>query len=392
MKKNEVRLQSGRLIYRILFFSFSPLLCTIHSMMQRRKEDFFILFLFTSWFAFLINPSNEGQDLYRHMENLQYVKFNSVIDVLKAYSQGEIVDLFLTILQVFVSQITNNPHVLLLIVGIILGFFYAAAINLFSRSRDRITIALIFIFSFIVGLDRLGGIRGILAFYIYFVSIGYYLKNAKKRFLLISPLALFVHFSAILYMLIFLLYLPLRNKTALLYYGVIVTFLISFFVVSLGTVFNFDFLGSAMSYQINQYTSGEMGMELAINKERLNWYVRFESTLMFFGQTIVVLLINRMDKYIVRYNRDLLSFVMMLVIFSNLLVSVPNLSEWITMYSFAFLVYYINTVIMLFKRKQQVMMVMLLLFFSSLHIAYTVRQIMFIINISDIVIPVFFKV
>ena len=384
MKKNNTY------IINTLFFICSPLIATIYALIKRNGNDkYFILFLFTAWFSFVINPQGEEQDLYRYMDSLFNLRANSVSEIFQMYITGQLEDSFIPFIQLLVSQFTTNGHILLLVCGIILGLFYTLSIKLFPNDKSLYTISLVFIFSFIVGLDRLGGIRNIIGFYLFFWSISSFFRTNNYWYILGGIFACTIHFSYIIYLLIFFLSKIIGNKKCI-FYVAIASFFLSFFITKLN-VGNFSaFLGEAISFKASEYTHGTIAENLTKGLQNVNWYVRYEIPMLRYGFMVLIIFIYRLIK---RGKQDsnvgLLSFIFLMIIFSNLMLSIPNLNGWIIMVTYSFVIYYLSTIIHSLNNIMKKRLILVALFFSVLHIAYTVRQITYICYLSDLILPIF---
>lgn len=191
--------------------------------------------LFYGFFGYAHSFIDPRPDAYRKM--ISFVSFPSTIsyeDITKQYVNGHLSDVIEKLLYVFVRSFTTDAHILLLIVGIIGGFFlylvFRKIISYCGTDCGRGFYILIFLMIILHSPAVIGGIRFFLAFPIFLYGTFLYLIDKKSIgiiWLLISPLA---HFSFILSILLVVFLRLYQRDTNTLWWCAISLCIISMFL------------------------------------------------------------------------------------------------------------------------------------------------------------------
>lgn len=237
-----------------------------------------MVWFFVIFYAISFTIPSEGSDAFVYKGDLEYLhtanvafsdfasNFYSVTP--NVFFDKSFDDLIQPALTYFVAQFTDNYRVLYLFVGIIFGYFYSRNIwFLVDSAKTKLQLVHVLIllaFPLIIPFWSLNSIRMWTAAHIFFYgAITYLYYERKGKGLMVIFLSVLMHFSFLLPVFTFLLFLVLGNRTKIFFY----LFLFSFFVneIDLGslrtllTAVTPDFFHR----RVETYTPGEIVMQEA---------------------------------------------------------------------------------------------------------------------------------
>lgn len=284
------------------------------------QESTIVLSLFTGLFCFCMLAPNEGMDLYRYLHSLEYIETQTLSD--KS-------DIYVYIIQKFVSTFTKNGHVLMLIFGLICGYFFAKSIRILTIdiSSRRLTI-LVILFSSIFSLATLCGVRQCTAFYLLFWGGVSFLYTSNWKCLVLACSSSLIHFSFASYGLILLISIFLKNKPKIS----LIIFAFSFFISISG-------LNSLIESQISLLGSAVESKTIGyLNADYIDFQTEYVTSLasqaipIFYSIELIVFIIICLFCV---YKTDCLeekkhiiyscSFVLLLLSFYNVVANIPHL-------------------------------------------------------------------
>lgn len=219
----------------ILIFPIAPFLsflCACTNLKNKFNGAVFILFY--GLFGFTHTFSDIRADSYRKAWLFSEFNNNSYQDIWSNYVDGNIMDIYEGFLFVFIKQWTNDPHIMMAIVGAIGSFFIYLVLRRIVADWNGARNACFYILLVFILCKYnpvgMGGIRYFTAFAVFsYSAILFLIDNNKKGIIgiILSPL---IHFSFILYViaLLFIKYIGLPKK--LLFWLVVVACVTSMFL------------------------------------------------------------------------------------------------------------------------------------------------------------------
>ena len=220
---------------RIVFFILSPLLTFLYSCFDLNKRMSQIVFvLFFGLFGYCHTFSDMRADSYRKYESFTHYSTMDIDAVVDGLSTGEMKDVFEPILYYFVKSFSNDPHVMMMIVGLFGGFFYMLVVKRFLQDRRmRYTVPIVILLAFMVmesNIPLMGGSRNFCAFPLFMYSLISLLIDNKKRWvvgLLLTPL---IHFSYIIVVAVALIAWLIKLPNGLLHHLAVLSCVMSLFL------------------------------------------------------------------------------------------------------------------------------------------------------------------
>ena len=169
-------------------------------------------------FCFAIGAENSGADIVRYVAQYQELHdVNMTFATAQRYfiESGEI-DIARTVIAIILSRFTDSQSVLTLVYGIIFGFFFSRnmwyVLEHFKGKIRPITILLFICFSLIVPIWNINGFRMWTAAHIFIYGLLPFLFEGKRGGVIISSLAILMHYAFIVPVGILYMYLLLGNR------------------------------------------------------------------------------------------------------------------------------------------------------------------------------------
>lgn len=183
-----------------VFFILSPFLTFLYSCFDLNKRMGQIIFvLFFGLFGYCHTFSDIRADSYRKYESFAQFSTNDFDYIIESLATGESKDIFEPLLYCVVKSFSDNPHIMMMIVGLWGGFFYMLVLKRFLQDRKvQFTAPIVILLVFMViesNIPLMGGIRNFCAFPLFIYSLIKVLIDNKKIWiigLLLTPL---IHFS-----------------------------------------------------------------------------------------------------------------------------------------------------------------------------------------------------
>jgi hypothetical protein len=195
-------------------------------------------------------------------------------------NESDTVDIYQPLVTFLLSRITKDGNILFAVFAFVYGYFFSRNIwfvlDLAKGTKiDRKLWILIIAFICVLGFWNLSGVRMWTAAHVFFFGAFQYLVHGKRKGILVVISSVLIHFSFILPVSIFILFIVNRFPWRLLYY----LFIGSFFISSL----NVPAIRAALESvapdfllpRVNSYTSDEYVEVVADLNDSANWYVKY---------------------------------------------------------------------------------------------------------------------
>lgn len=260
------------------------------------------------------------------------------------YNEENKLDIYQTLVTFIVSLFTDDPHFLFFVFAIVFGYFYSR--NLFMilelSNTDKLKwwvwIVLI-MFVLILPIWLINGVRMWTAMHVFLYGFFSYFLKSEKKMLVWCFLSLFIHFSFIVPLSIFLVYLFLPKRYYHLYF---MFYFVSILFAEIDIQFLKDFLIDSLPTQLNQKTSEYMNEDyivvVAERNSSLSQYIHVSHllsrvfvnlTILFFWMNLKTFLQNS------NFRKLILPFLLFAAIFEFLSV-VPSMGRFITLSNMLF--------------------------------------------------------
>ncbi len=331
----------------ILWFiwPFGALLYALKHFRQPSSKTLCWLFCIYFGFVFIYSdPSVGGADSSRYAKQLIELHNNPLnFDLFKSlfYTEGGYPDIYQPIVMWMIALLTDDPRWLFTIFAAVFGFFYVQnlwiIINSLQHSKKASITILLFLLTFalINPIWNINGVRMWTAAQVFIYGILLYiLKDNKKGLFWIISSVLF-HFSFVLPVLIFIIYLFLPNNLTI--------FTILFFAASLVREINLSQVRNLLSFvpdfllpRIETYTNEEYAEIINYSKQALASHVKLANTigrwLLYFW--VFILYFNKkywQNKY--GHIKKLMCFGLLLGFFAQLMAHIPSGGRYMTLVS-----------------------------------------------------------
>lgn len=280
----------------ILLFIFLPFVAFLRSCCDLRSRSSQIVFvLFFALFGYCHTFSDTRADSFRKFELFNNYQAESIGDILSEFMNGERRDIYEGVLLSFVKQFTDNPHIMMMIVGLVGGLFYMLVVRRITQDRVMgFSWAIAILLGFIVidcGIQQMGGIRNFTAYPIAVYSIIRLLIDRQRVWLLGLLAAPLVHFGYIFITITALIIWLVRIPNGLMHYAAIVICIGSIFLSTESYSGAIDLVSGtiendAISARVSNY--GEESVDMEFNKSLTTRLVRINNQL---GACFVVALL-----------------------------------------------------------------------------------------------------
>ena len=272
-----------------------------------------------------IDAGRYALDLYR-MYNLS--SLSAVLG--NIWIEGGNVDLYQPILTFIVSRFTDDPHVLFACFSLVFGFFYTRNLwYVFDRlplNLKKYTWILILFYILICPIWNINGVRMWTALHIFIYGAMPFVYEGNKSKLLFCVLALFVHFSFFipLIILIFYSFLKVTNLNALFAFYIVTLFIKEIDVEFIRNLLvNVPIVGERMLSYV-----GEMYMEKVVEaKEQLSLHVVLANKIAYWIVQFYIVLTWMAVRKSYMVNEKILklfSFSLLIYGISNILALIPS--------------------------------------------------------------------
>lgn len=282
---------------RLILFILSPFLTFLYSCFDLQRRSSQVVFvLFFALFGYCHTFEDVRADSHRkYLAFRSYSQSRNVGDAVDAFRDGDTKDIFEGVLFSVVRKFTDNPHVMMMLVGAIGGYFYMLVMRRFCRDRRmHYTLPIVILLLFMLlesNIPLMGGIRNFVAFPLFLYSMIRVVVDGDKWWLIgliITPL---IHFSYVVLVALTLVVWLLHIPNGVLHYVAVIACVASIFLdtssysgamnLVVGMVDN-----EAIAYRVENY--GAEDTDAHFNKSLTTRLVRLNNQL---GAVFVALLL-----------------------------------------------------------------------------------------------------
>lgn len=295
------------------------------------------------------NPGDATRYLedFQRDKNMTQSEFEGKIhDYFYNSQNSELRDIYTFILNYVVSRITKNYHWLFFTFAMIFGFFYVKSMKFIIPFRDEkhskwLYPVLFFFFCFSNPIFNINGVRFWTAGWIsVYVSFQVLLRNNYK-YLLLTPIVIFIHAGLIVYFAIVGLYLSVCKWTKWRK----VVFILSIILTASTFVSILDSfssnLPSSLQHFVTFYASAEAILEKNLNSESLSTTIIIQKNLprVIVNLLVVLMLFTKNDILANATKQKVFRFLLASIMVVNFTYSIPSVGARFFFLSLPFLVY-----------------------------------------------------
>lgn len=303
----------------------------LYSCFDLRKRTAQIVFvLFFGLFGYCHTFEDTRADSFRKYESFNNYAMLEYGDIYDSYSAGEEKDIYEDLLFSTLKHFTDNPHIMMMVVGLLGGIFYMLLVKRFLEDRHAEytwpIVILVIMFICNLNLPQLGGIRTFTAFPIFTYSLLRLIFDGKRAAIIGILIAPLIHFGYILATIVAIIAWLVRIPSPMMHYVAIFVCLASIFLDTSSYAGTLDFvLGSvgneAIESRIANYGSAETDM--AFNMSLTTRLIRLNNQIsaIFLIALMVYLRRNWSQLHTSPYTSKLYNVLLLFIIVSYALIS-----------------------------------------------------------------------
>ncbi len=341
----------------LLFFlwPFAAFLIALSS--HKSRDSWKAVYMFLILFGLTFVARSKGMDSFRvaenfvHISNLPFSDFWKIVGGL--YATDTSVDIVLPFLNFILSRLTDDPAILFGVFAAIFGYFHMKSIvRLNDLEPGKLNInALIHLwfFIFLIPIFQINGFRFYTASWVFFYGVLNYLITGQKKFVWVSLVSIFFHYSFISASAVLMIYVFLGNRN-ILYIPILIA---SFIIPEVSNAFinkNISFFGFGIQDRAAGYLSEGYKKGLEASAEGAKWFIIWSTQLVNFYVYLAFVYARTIWR---KYTKDpimerLFSFSILFLSFANFSKVVPSGNRFMIVF-FLFATAYIY--ILFLKRR-----------------------------------------
>jgi hypothetical protein len=324
--------------YHILLMCISPLIGL--ALIFKMKNKAYITYMGTLFFGFLgslfiYSPDSHGAT---HLEavklyyvDMSFIEFIDGTIKLLTFRPTEISnDLYLHLISYLSGGVFQIPELIHVFGGLLLGYFFTKSVLLVLEDKPKqklgiLLLSFIALFLIVRSISALNSLRMWTGMWAFFYGAYAYVKKKETRFLWVIVLAIFVHFSYLLFAFPLAAAIQLRKRRKL-----VVGIFIASFVINVGFQQAFGLVESTGLYQdklkytvIDQDEQDRRATQSSKNEGTANFYKEF-GPYVYNNFSILLLSFVLIVVYLKKTNIEYLDF---LIAGGLLILTLSNLAE-----------------------------------------------------------------
>lgn len=287
---------------------------------------------------FVINPLMDSQRYATFLEDAHALPFDNFFKILTQLYESSL-DVFLPFLTYIVSRFTDDHGFLFATFALIFGIVSVGQLSYFFKlyRQKPSSNGLIFLclLPWVIPIFEINGFRFWMATWVFIYGVVHYLQTKSFKYIILTCLAIFVHFSFVGAVLIFLTWTIIGNRPTLYLIGGLITLFISELNFEIVRSY-FAFLGPAFENKASIYTHEEYLETISSQETQSSWFIRLNSKLLFYFFIIklFILYLNRKRFKENKFAYNLLSFTLLFLSFANISSLFPSGGRFITPFLF----------------------------------------------------------
>ena len=332
----------------LLLFLIWPFLAFITAIANySRKESKMVVYIFLIYYGITLAIGSEGIDAARYALKLKDVANLPTSDFFKIigglYSETS-VDIVEPLISFTVSRFTTYHGFLFAVYAALFGYFYLKSINLlynrYLKNPGWNAMIHLAFFAAIIPITYINGFRMYAAAWVFFYGAYHVIIYRDAKFLIIALGASLIHFSFILANGILLIYFFAGNRNII--YLPLAIF--SFIVPDLfSTIIPEIEVGGSLQDRINMYTNPYYIESVQEQGEQLAWFMKIGNKLVMYYLCLAIVVVKIMQRYLKEEiaEKNLFSFLLLLLTFVNFGMEIPSVGVRFQVVFFLFATLYI---------------------------------------------------
>ena len=331
----------------------SPILAILFSLINlKTKSSFIVLFItFLSFGAALTVPKirtdnfNFDAIAYRNdFESYQKISTANFFQRLDDYLSFEGTrDFYADMIYFFTSRITDNYHLMFFIISIIFSLFMLKSLKMFvlDGSYSNNLISFILLYAFLINqVLNINAFRYFTAAWLFVYAALKILVQKKNRYIILLLLTPFFHASFFLVYVLLLGYLLLRKHISILFSLYITSFFLSGFVLVFFEEM-IPYLPPILGERLLVYMNDDYMYAINESGSGFIWIKRGMEFLTYAYVNFLTLILIIRSKDVVNGTKceSLFAFLLVLLMFVNLTISIPSLGSRFLISAFPLLAY-----------------------------------------------------
>lgn len=316
---------------QLLLFIFLPFVAFLRSCFNLRSRVSQVVFvLFFALFGYCHTFTDIRADSYRKYLSFDTYQAESIRDITTDFLNGEHKDIYENILFSLLKSITDNPHIMMMVVGLIGGIFTMLLFKRFLEDKRigmTIPIAILVMMLFIEANPILiGGIRNFTAMSLFMYSLIRLVIDNKRWWVIGILLTPLIHFGWIVASVAAIIVWLVRIPNTLLHYVALIICALSLFLDTSSYTGAFNLMmdsmdNEAIADRVENY--GDEDTEEEFNKSLTTRLVRLNNQI---GTCFVFILLiflrrNRRKLFGNDYNQKIYNLLLWFTIVGYLLIS-----------------------------------------------------------------------
>ena len=319
--------------YRLLLGLLYPLgglIYSIRNIGNQGSRFLFVLFCVYFGMIFIYFPEGtnwgEGADSMRYAMNLKdayAMEDVGFMDYVTSYKGG--VDFYAPAILYVISRFTDNVHFFYAVVALIYGIFYSKFVWLVAKhssySKNKYYLLFFFMLLLIAPIWKINGVRWWTGLYMFCYALGTFLLEGRKGTLLWALCSVFVHFTFLYPMIIFVLYLLFPKRKLWPYVSVFV--LINLMGTIDLSIFQ-DWVRQILPVDNADQVAGYMTFEY---KAERNWFADSAKNVGIYLNLYLVILFYLKARLEILKDKTLLQLFVLALMFETLCLFI-NMAPW----------------------------------------------------------------
>lgn len=344
--------------FHLIYFILSPFFTLIYYLNNYKKPKAKnVMWLFTIFYGatFSIGAESTGSDINRYIDEIVYLNtkifdLNGILEYFYLSGEFDVLRIFLAF---FVSSFTDNGYYLIIVYGIIFGYFYSRnmfyVLECLEGKTKRFTRILLFCMFLIVPIWFINGFRFWTATHVFLFGLLPYLLEEKKKSLIWCFLTPFlIHYSFFVAIVPLVIYLLLGNKLKFYFIFFIVTLFFSNIDISQLNKLIINYTPEILIERSDSYLNNE-AVEVYRNSGLVDsrvWYANYylESLrwvlVVFLTYLYSVYLNSKLNKSKQKYE-VFLGFTFLFMSVANILSTIPSGGRFLSLANLLAIIYII---------------------------------------------------
>lgn len=315
----------------LIFYILSPFVTFVYSCFDLRRRSAQIVFvLFFGLFGYCHSFEDTRADSYRKAQSFNDYAAREYVEIYDDFHNGQKKDIYEDVLYSTVKTFTDNPHIMMMVVGLIAGIFYMLLARRFTEDRHMAytwpIVILVAMFIFNLNIPQLGGIRTFTAFPIFTYSLIRLLFDGRRAWIVGIVIAPLIHFGYIIAAIVAIVAWLVRLPSSLMHHIAIFVCLASIFLDTSSYAGALDMMLGSVDNQAIESRLANYGSEdtdIEFNKSLTTRLIRLnnQASAIFFVLLLIYLRRNWHTLTTTPYTTKLYNVLLLLVIVSYALIS-----------------------------------------------------------------------